>query len=154
MAVLSPSLLQRLLSQHPYHFPRSADAGCNGATDGSASVTSSGATPTYSYLWTTGETTASIAGLAAGLYSVTVTDINGCAESISVDILQPQITTEASDITCFGAANGTIDVIITNGNNSYSYSWNDPSSQSTPTASNLSPGVYTATATDVFGCEP
>ena len=129
------------------------DAGCNGATDGSASVTSSGATPSYSYLWTTGETTASIAGLAAGLYSVTVTDINGCAESTSVDILQPQITTEASDITCFGAANGTIDVIITNGNNSYSYSWNDPSSQSTPTASNLSPGVYTVTATDVFGCE-
>ena len=129
------------------------DAGCNGATDGSASVTPSGATPTYSYLWTTGETTANIAGLAAGLYSVTVTDINGCTESTSVDILQPQISTEASDLTCFGAANGTIDVIITNGNNSYSYSWNDPASQSTPTATNLSPGVYTVTATDVFGCE-
>ena len=129
------------------------DAGCNGATDGSALVTSSGATPTYSYLWTTGETTASIAGLAAGLYSVTVTDINGCSESISVDILQPQISTEASDLTCFGAANGSIDVIITNGNNSYNYSWNDPASQSTQTASNLPPGVYTVTATDVFGCE-
>ena len=129
------------------------DAGCNGATDGSAFVTPTGATPTYSYLWTTGETTGSITGLAAGLYSVTVTDLNGCSESISVDILQPQISTEATDITCFGAANGTIDVIITNGNNSYNYSWNDPASQSTQTASNLSPGVYTVTATDVFGCE-
>lgn len=129
------------------------DAGCNGAADGSAWVTPTGATPTYSYLWTTGETTASIAGLAAGPYSVTVTDVNGCAESISVDILQPQISTEASDITCFGAANGTIDVVITNGSNSYNYSWNDPASQSTPTASNLAPGVYTVTATDVFGCE-
>ena len=129
------------------------DAGCNGATDGSASVTAIGATPSYSYLWNTGETTASIAGLAAGLYSVTVTDINGCAESTSIDILQPQISTEVSDITCFGAANGTIDVIITNGNNSYSYLWSDPSSQSTSTASNLSPGVYTVTATDIFGCE-
>ena len=71
-----------------------------------------------------------------------------------VDILcKPQISTEASDLTCFGASNGSIDVIIINGNNSYSYSWNDPASQSTPTATNLSPGVYTVTATDVFGCE-
>ena len=129
------------------------DAGCNGATDGSAFVTPIGATPTYSYLWTTGETTANITGLAAGLYSVTVTDVNGCSESISVDILQPQISTVTTDISCFGAANGTIDVIITNGNNSYNYSWNDPASQSTQTASNLAPGIYTVTATDVFGCE-
>ena len=129
------------------------DAGCNGATDGSAWATPTGATPAYSYLWTTGETTANISGLAAGLYSVTVTDVNGCTESISVDILQPQISTEVTDITCFGAANGTIDVIITNGNNSYNYSWNDPASQITPAAYNLAPGVYTVTATDVFGCE-
>ena len=95
-----------------------------------------------------------ISALVAGSYSVTVTDFNGCTESISIDILQPQISTEVTDITCFGAANGIIDVIITNGNNSYSYSWNDPASQNTSTASNLATGVYTVTATDVFGCEP
>ena len=129
------------------------DAGCNGASDGSASVNPTGATPPYSYLWTTGETTASISDLVAGPYSVEVTDINGCTESISLDILQPQITTQATEITCFGAANGSIDVIITNGNNSYNYLWNDPSSQSSSTASNLAPGIYTVTATDIFGCE-
>ncbi len=129
------------------------DAGCNGAADGSALVTPTGATPSYNYLWNTGETTANISALVAGSYSVTVTDQNGCTESISIDILQPQISTEVTDITCFGAANGIIDVIITNGNNSYSYSWNDPASQNTSTASNLATGVYTVTATDVFGCE-
>ena len=129
------------------------DAGCNGASDGSAWVYPTGATPPYSYLWTTGETTASISDLVAGQYSVEVTDINGCSESVSLDILQPQITTQATEITCFGAANGSIDVIITNGNNSYNYSWDDPSSQSSSTASNLVPGIYTVTATDIFGCE-
>lgn len=129
------------------------DAGCNGATDASAWVTPTGATPTYSYLWTTGATTANITGLAAGPYSVTVTDVNGCAESISLDIMEPQISTEATDITCFGAANGTIDVVITNGNNTYTYAWNDPAAQTTQLAANLGPGTYTVIATDVFGCE-
>ena len=129
------------------------DAGCNGASDGYAWVNPIGATPPYSYLWNTGETTDSISDLVAGLYSVEVTDNNGCIESASLDILQPQITTQATEITCFGAANGSIDVIITNGNSSYNYSWNDPSSQTSSTASNLAPGIYTVTATDVFGCE-
>ncbi|MBR3946147.1 MAG: gliding motility-associated C-terminal domain-containing protein [Bacteroidales bacterium] len=57
---------------------------CYGADDGTISVTVSGGTAPYTYLWsdntseTTNETTAQLSGLGAGAYSVTVTDVNGC----------------------------------------------------------------------------
>src|SRR5690606_17977330 len=50
-----------------------------GASDGSLSVTVTGGTSPYEYLWAPGgETTDSISGLSPGVYSVTVTDANGC----------------------------------------------------------------------------
>ncbi|MBK6889502.1 MAG: SprB repeat-containing protein [Sphingobacteriales bacterium] len=55
----------------------STDVTTNGGSDGTASVTASGGTPPYTYLWNTGATTSSISGLVAGTYSVTVTDARG-----------------------------------------------------------------------------
>ena len=129
------------------------DAGCNGAADGSASVIPNGGTPGYIYLWDSGQMTANITDLIAGPYSVLVTDVNGCSQSTLVTILEPTISTIATDVSCFGSANGTLEAIITNGSNAYSFSWNDPSGQTTALATNLEPGVYTVTASDVFGCE-
>ena len=129
------------------------DAGCNGAADGSAWVVPSGGTPSYTYLWDDGQVTANITNLEAGTYSVTTSDVNGCTQSATINILQPIISTNASDISCYGAANGTVEVVIANGNNTYTYSWNDPAAQTTTLATNLEPGVYTVTASDVFGCE-
>jgi SdrD B-like domain/SprB repeat len=54
-----------------------------GATDGEASVVASGGTPTYTYKWSNGGTTATITGLVAGTYTVTVTDANGCTKVCS-----------------------------------------------------------------------
>ncbi|NCX89947.1 MAG: hypothetical protein EBX02_12800 [Betaproteobacteria bacterium] len=55
----------------------STPASCN--PDGSASVSVTGGIGTYTYLWSNGATTASLANLAAGSYAVTVTDGNGCS---------------------------------------------------------------------------
>src|SRR5205814_9257434 len=44
---------------------------CNGTNVGSASVTASGGTPAYSYSWSNGANTSSIANLGAGTYTVT-----------------------------------------------------------------------------------
>jgi hypothetical protein len=56
----------------------------SGNYDGSASVSISGGTPPYSVLWNNGQTDSTIVYLEMGLYSVTVTDANGCSISDSV----------------------------------------------------------------------
>ena len=61
--------------------------------DGSASAFASGGTPPYSYLWSNGSTGAIITGLAAGSYSVDVSDANGCGASASVTVVADIDTT-------------------------------------------------------------
>jgi hypothetical protein len=55
--------------------------------DGTASVTASGGTAPYSYLWTpSGQTGANATGLASGTYNLEVTDANGCTETTQVQV--------------------------------------------------------------------
>jgi hypothetical protein len=65
----------------------STNPSATGASDGTASVTASGGTPSYSYLWSNGQTTSAISGLPAGTYTVTVTDANGCTATGSVNLV-------------------------------------------------------------------
>ena len=62
---------------------------CNGGLDGVVSVTATGGSLPYTISWTGGGTDASVSGLAAGNYSVTVTDITGCAATASTSISEP-----------------------------------------------------------------
>ena len=65
---------------------------CNGEADGTASVTVTGGTTDYTYDWTgtpTGDGTASVTDLAAGTWTCTVTDANGCTASVDVTITEP-----------------------------------------------------------------
>ncbi|MBK8470745.1 MAG: SprB repeat-containing protein [Sphingobacteriales bacterium] len=65
------------------------DVTTNGGADGTASVSASGGTSPYTYLWNTGATTQSISGLVAGTYSVTVTDANGCTDECTTTVQEP-----------------------------------------------------------------
>lgn len=78
----------------------SKNAGCNGL--GSATVTAAGGTPGYTYLWNTGQTTATINGLSAGTYTVKVTDSKGCTSSNTVTI------TSSGNVTAVAGPNTTI----------------------------------------------
>ena len=53
---------------------------CNGGSDGSLTASGSGGAGSYTYAWVTGASTANVTGLAAGVYTVTVTDANGCTD--------------------------------------------------------------------------
>ena len=70
----------------PYQiqFTTSSTNTINGQYIGTASVENvSGGTAPYTYAWSDGETTASISGLEAGIFTVTITDHSGCFEVAS-----------------------------------------------------------------------
>ena len=66
-----------------------SNVSCNGNTNGGAMASAMGGTAPYTYSWSNGATTASIAGVPAGTYTVTVTDNNGCTANESVTITEP-----------------------------------------------------------------
>lgn len=130
---------------------------CNGDCDGSAVAAGSGGTAPYTYQWndlanTTNDT---VTGLCAGIYSVTVTDDNGCVSVSTVVIDEPDVlaaTTTADDVSCFGECDGEATAFTLGGTFPYTYQWNDPANQTTLTAVGLCPGPYEVEITDVNGC--
>ncbi len=87
------------------------DASC-GTPDGTAAVSASGGTGSYTYLWETGGTTLTEDSLMAGVYSVTVTDANGCVDSANADLSNvggPIITVDSTvDISCSNPVGGSV----------------------------------------------
>ncbi|UUF13557.1 MULTISPECIES: T9SS type A sorting domain-containing protein [Flavobacterium] len=131
------------------------DISCNGATNGTATVTVSGGTGAYTYSWSPyGGTAATATGLAAGLFTATITDANGCQTIQTVTIIEPAVlsaTISQTDVSCNGGTNGTATVTATGGTAPYTYSWS-PSGGTAATATGLSAGTYTVTVTDANGC--
>lgn len=119
---------------------------------GSATVTASGGTPPYTYLWDNGQTTATATSLGAGPHSVAVTDAAGCVATAFVMIAQTQGPTVTATIvnqaTCTTAGSAT--ATATGGAGGYVFLWSN--GQNTATATNLSAGTFTVTATDAAGC--
>ncbi len=132
---------------------------CAGEHDGKVSVNVSGGEPGYSYLWSNGATTPSIENLAAGEYSVTVSDAAGCKEIQSVNIVEPaEILTKVVEIQPETDNNqdGSISISVTGGTEPYTYEWRNEAGQiisTDPNISGLSAGTYTLSVKDANGCE-
>ncbi|MBA4318308.1 MAG: hypothetical protein C0412_07900, partial [Flavobacterium sp.] len=128
---------------------------CNGGATGSATVSATGGTPGYTYLWSNGATTATVTGIAAGTYTVTVTDANGCTATRNFTITQPSAISTATgsqtNVSCNGGTNGSASVSPSGGTAGYTYSWS-PSGGTAATATGLAAGSYTVTVTDANGC--
>lgn len=126
-----------------------------GVNDGTASASANGGTGVLSYLWSNGETTASISGLAPGTYTVDVTDENGCIETQTVNVNEfgcaVSADISAQDVSCFGLTNGTASIALSNATAPTTYLWSND--EETAEITDLAPGVYTVTATDDNGCE-
>lgn len=128
------------------------DASC-GSSDGSAVATSSGGTAPYSYDWSTGASGSTISGLAAGSYTLTVTDNNGCSATAAASISNagaPTVSISSQNVNCAGAADGMAWVMVSGGALPYSYSWSNGETDSL--AGPLAPGTYTVTITDATAC--
>ncbi len=132
----------------------SEDVSCNGAMDGSATVTANGGTAPYSYLWEDGSVGPTNPMLAAGDQSVTVTDANGCTTSTTILINEPEqligLIISQSDLSCHDSQDGSATVGATGGTMPYLYEWSNGAIDDTQ--DDLPPGSYTVTVTDSKVC--
>ncbi|MFK8103588.1 MAG: T9SS type A sorting domain-containing protein, partial [Saprospiraceae bacterium] len=131
----------------------STDVICNGADDGTATVTATAGQMPYNYLWSNGATTAMITNLSAQSYGVTVTDANNCVLTTSVTIVEPAVltgTVSVTGISGLGALDGSATANPLGGTGSYSYLWN--TGLTTQTIANLGAGDYCVTITDANNC--
>ena len=128
---------------------------CNGGTNGAVNLTPSSGTPGYTFNWGGGITTEDRTGLAAGTYSVIITDANGCTGTASATVTQPtalNVTSSQTNVSCNGGSNGTATVNVTGGTPSYTYSWS-PSGGTFASTTGRSAGTYTVTITDANACQ-
>jgi len=127
---------------------------CYGGSDGSVTVSASGGTQPYVFLWTNGQTDTAITGLSAASYGVTVTDSAGCASASSITITQPDPIIIQSDTvvaeSAAGSSDGSITISVTGGTGTYSYNWS--TGDSTQNISGLAEGTYTLIITDQDNC--
>ena len=128
---------------------------CDGDSNGSATVTPSGGTGPYTYVWNTSpvQTTATAINLVAGTYSVTVTDSKNCTTiSPAVTITSPPPVTVTASASSFVSCDTMITIFASSvggGSGGYTYLWN---TGETTSSINVSTGEYIITVSDVTGC--
>ncbi|CAN5454994.1 hypothetical protein BH09BAC1_BH09BAC1_00890 [soil metagenome] len=139
----------------------SINVSCNGANDGRAWVTASGANPPYTYAWSGGAPTNAtgdtIANLTPGIYVVTVTDKFNCTQIDAITIDEPNLllgNIRAVNVRCFGGNTGRAWVTAVGGNGGYRYVWSGgtPTNATGDTIGGLTIGRYKVTITDSRGC--
>ncbi len=141
---------------------------CYGSDNASINITVSGGTQPYAISWTGPDgftsTDEDITGLAAGLYSLSLTDANSCnVFTLDTTITEPPqliITpVDTSDynsygVSCYGATDGYIEVDISGGTGILAISWEGPGgfSSADEDIADLQAGAYILTVTDELGC--
>jgi hypothetical protein len=131
------------------------DVSCNGLSDGQVSLNTTGGNGGYTFLWNTNDTTSTLNNLDIGNYNVLITDALGCTNTASASIIEPTILSASINsvfhVMCNGNATGSTSVLVTGGNTSYNYLWNN--GDTTNNTNNLNAGNYIVTVTDNKGCQ-
>lgn len=129
------------------------DIACNGENNGTASVSIQGGADPITYLWSNGGTAQNLTDLAAGDYTVNITDNNNCPSELSISINQPAallVNANTTAETALGANDGAATANPTGGTEPYQYLWSNGAN--TIAIQNLAPGTYTVEITDANGC--
>ncbi|MES2703897.1 MAG: gliding motility-associated C-terminal domain-containing protein [Bacteroidota bacterium] len=132
---------------------------CYNDFKGAVKVQVTGGVQPYTYGWSNGNTTPGITGLAAGTYSVTVTDKAGCSQTAEATLSQPDsMYTElvASKypggyaVSAYKMADGSVACTMGGGTAPYTYIWS--TGGTTRDLQNLPAGRYALKVTDNNGC--
>ncbi len=123
-----------------------------GANNASATVTPGSGTPPYSFLWSSGSSTSTANGLRSGLYSVRVSDINACVDTLRVALEDASLLLSLSGISTFcGTFSAGATAAIGGGSAPYRFRWSN--GDTTSAISGLPAGTYTLVVRDNSGCQ-
>lgn len=128
---------------------------CYGAADGAIYTSAWGGLPPYLIVWQNGLEGEDLSGLVTGIYSMSLTDFNGCSLTGGAVVLpEPEpLTVTIADIqhaSCNGVADGMIDLNVAGGTSPYWVEWDNGSEGTNPVG--LGAGFYTPQITDSKGC--
>ena len=132
------------------------EVACGQVNSGAIDLSVSGGTPGFTYSWSPGgASTQDLSGIAAGDYTVTVTDAGGC-QFISTYTVEAEGTMDVNGVaeheTCKGYHDGSVDLSVTGATGTVTYLWT-PGNMTTQDISGLGEGNYTVVATDLGnGC--
>lgn len=132
------------------------NVGCTANALGSINANATGGTTNYTFNWIQQSNSqtyigASISGLSADTYNLTVTDANACTATASYQVIQVpilQFNQSSTNVSCNGGADGTATVTVTQGTPPYMYNWNGNGNVATGTLNGLSAGTDNVTITD------
>ncbi len=128
---------------------------CNGDLEGGVTIEVSGGAQPYEYSWSNGSKSQNIESVAAGPYSVNISDANGCTKNLSATITEPPVLvaeiTQVVHNACYEDEQGSIVLSVSGGFGSYSFAWSN--GDSTQNISNLPAGAYSVVVSDGAGCE-
>ncbi|MEL6971446.1 MAG: gliding motility-associated C-terminal domain-containing protein [Bacteroidota bacterium] len=130
------------------------EVSCFGGMDGIAQVTDNG--NSVGWEWSSGSMSQVADNLLAGTYEVIVQNGDGCLDTTTVNITEPNeplgvSIAELTPISCFGAADGVLVAAPTGPFASLSYDWSTGGMQNT--VNSLDVGTYTLLITNEKGCE-
>lgn len=127
---------------------------CSGDKTGSIALSVTGGAKPYTFKWSNGSSSQNLDHVGAGTYSVNITDVNGCTQTLSATISQPikLVSSIASvkNVTCFGGSNGAVNISVIGGTQPYTYQWSN--SVTTQDLTDSKAGKYKLTIVDANGC--
>ncbi len=137
------------------------NANCNGSATGRITLNTTGGTSPYSWSWSHGPSSSSADALAAGNYTVTVTDSKNCTKDASFTITEPtalaisEVIASHTNLLCNGDGTGALEVSASGSTGTYEYSLSGASWQTSPVFSNLVSGDYIVMVRDqsVTSCQ-
>lgn len=133
---------------------------CAGAADARLSVSTTGGAAGFRYVWNTGQNTRELIDVAAGTYTVTATDVNGCQANATKTVADPgpvkaTIINASSyngfGVSCAGARDGSLLADAVGGTGTYAYRWIHNDFRQAR-ISDLPAGAYEVRVSDMNGC--
>lgn len=131
---------------------------CVGDANGSVAIVAEGGNGGFSYVFNNGtsQNNGNYSDLSAGIYSLEVTDANGCVANGEVVVNDPEALVAIADVTnisCFGLVDGSVVIAGNGGTAPYSYSFDGVTYDANNTSlTGLSAGLYSFYVTDANGC--